>query len=153
MLITTTKSFEPQFWWCRQNMQRDHATWLIIAIWGQFQDVYVLKNVQIDSYMCATCHAFIPFCSMHPEMLTIRALLNGDQLCGHVYVAWPNYSNHCCRQQIKVSWDYGYLPGRKLSQSNTVSAQSSCLNLILINLCVFHDIITDIVIASGNPSI
>ena len=44
--------------------------------------------------MCATCHAFIPFCSMHLEILTIRAPLNGDQLCGHVYVAWPNYSNH-----------------------------------------------------------
>ena len=44
------------------------------------QDVYVLKNVQIDSYMCA-------FCSMHPGILTIGASLNGDQLCGHVYVA------------------------------------------------------------------
>ena len=28
-----------------------------------------------------------------------------DQLCGHVYVAWPNYSNDCCRQQIKISSD------------------------------------------------
>ena len=61
-------------------MQRDHITWLIIALWGQSQDVYVLKNVQIDSYMCA-------FCSMHPGILTIGASLNGDQLCGHVYVA------------------------------------------------------------------
>ena len=27
--------------------------------------------------------------------------------CGHVYdhLAWPNYNNHCCWQQIKVSWD------------------------------------------------
>ena len=68
-------------------MQRGLITWLIIAIWGQRQDVYVLENVQIDSYMCATCHAFIPFCSMHPDIFTIRAPLNGDQLCGHVYVA------------------------------------------------------------------
>ena len=37
--------------------------------------------------MRAACHAFIPFCSMHPESLTTRAPLNGDQLCGHVYVA------------------------------------------------------------------
>jgi len=98
MLITTTKSFKLQFWWCRQNIQRDHITWLIIAIWGQCQDVCVLKNVQIELYMCATCHALIPFCSMHPEILTTRAQLNGDQFCWHVYVAWPNYSNHCCRQ-------------------------------------------------------
>ena len=68
-------------------MQRDHITWLIIAIWGQCQEVYVLKNVQIDSYMCATCHAFIAFCSMHPEILTIRVSLNRDQLYEHVYVA------------------------------------------------------------------
>ena len=105
VLTISTKSFEPQFWWCRQNMQRDHITWLIVAIWSRCQDVYVPENVQIDSYMCATCHAFIPFCNVHPGILTIRAPLNGDQLCGHVYVAWPNYSNHCCRQQIKVSWD------------------------------------------------
>jgi len=90
MLITTTKTFETQFRWCRQNMPRRHITWLSIAIWDQCQDVYVLNNVQIDSYMCATCHAFIPFCSMHPEIMTIRAPLNGDQLRGHVYVAWPN---------------------------------------------------------------
>ena len=68
-------------------MLRDHITWLIIAIQCQCQDVYVLKNVQIESYMCATCHAFIPFCSMHPKILTITAPLNGDQLCGHVYEA------------------------------------------------------------------
>ena len=80
-----TKSFEPQFWWCHQH-HGDHITWLIIAIWGQRQDVYGLKKVQIDSYMCTTCRAFIPFCSMHPEILTIRAPLNGDLLCGHVYV-------------------------------------------------------------------
>ena len=66
-------------------MQCDHITWLIIAIWGQCQDVCVLENVQIESYMCAIHHAFIPFCSMHPGILTIRAQLNGDQLCGHVY--------------------------------------------------------------------
>ena len=68
-------------------MPRGHITWLSIAIWDQCQDVYVLNNVQIDSYMCATCHAFIPFCSMNPEIMTIRAPLNGDQLRGHVYVA------------------------------------------------------------------
>ena len=63
-------------------MQCGHVTWLMGAIWGQCQDVYVLKSVQIDSYMCAMCHAFIPFGSMHTEILTIRAPLNGDQLCG-----------------------------------------------------------------------
>ena len=65
-------------------MQGDHITWLIIAVWGQCQVFYVLGNGQIESYMCATRHAFIPFCSMHPGILTIRAPLNGDQLCGHV---------------------------------------------------------------------
>ena len=80
-----------------------HITWLIIAMCGQYQDVDVLKNVQIDPYMFASCHAFIPFGSLHPEIVTIRAPLNGDQLCGHVYVASPNYSNQCCKQQIKVS--------------------------------------------------
>ena len=68
-------------------MPRGYITWLTIAIWDQCQDVYVLNNVQIDSYMSATCHAFIPFCSMHPEIMTIRVPLNGDQLRGHVYVA------------------------------------------------------------------
>ena len=70
-------------------------TWLTIAMCGQCQDV----DVQINPYMFASCHAFIPFGSMHPEIVTIRA----PQLCGHVYVASPNYSNHCCKQQIKVS--------------------------------------------------
>ena len=79
-MLITTKSFEPQFWWCRQNMQQDHTTWLIIAIWGQRQDVYVLKNVQIDSYMCAICHAFIPFCSIHPWIFTRRAPLNRSKV-------------------------------------------------------------------------
>ena len=41
----------------------------------------VLENVQTESYICATHHAFIPFFCMHPEILTVRAPLNGDQLC------------------------------------------------------------------------
>ena len=99
-----------------------------------------------------------------PRGTVALAPLNGDQLCGHVYVAWPNYSNNCCRQQIKVSWDMEYIPGRKWSQSNTVSAQSSCLNSKTISVSgfkswdykfifVFHDLISDIVITSGNPTI
>ena len=66
-------------------MQRDHITWLIIAIWDQCQDVYVVENVQTESYMCATRHAFIPFCRLHPDILTIKAPLNGDLLCGHIH--------------------------------------------------------------------
>ena len=66
-------------------MQCGHITWLIVATQGQRQDVYVLDTVQIESYICATCHAFIPFCSMQPGTLTIRAPLNWDQLCGHIY--------------------------------------------------------------------
>ena len=62
----------------------------------------------------------------------------GDQLCGHVYVAWPNYSNHCCRQQIKVSWDQGYLSGRKCSQRSIVSAQSSFFNFKTISVTDFN---------------
>ena len=90
----------------------------------------------LDSYMSAKCHASIPFCSMHPDIVTIRAPLNGDQLCGRVYthLAWPTYSNHCCRQYIKVSWDLGYLSDRKCSQSSTVSAQSSCFNFKTISV-------------------
>ena len=98
-----------EFWTAVLMMLSELAVWPYYmanySLWGQCQDVYVVKNVQIVSYMCAACHAFIPFCSKHPEILTVRALLNGDQLCGHVYIAWPNYSNYCCRQQIMVSWD------------------------------------------------
>ena len=98
-----------EFWTAVLVMPSEHAAWPdYMAKYShrcQCQDVCLHKSFQIDSHMCATCHAFIPFCSMHPEILTIRAPLNGDQLCGHVHGAWPNYSNHCCRQQIKVSWD------------------------------------------------
>ena len=64
-------------------MPSEHAVWpwLIVAICGQHQDVYVVENVQTESYICATHHAFIPFFCMHPEILTVRAPLNGDQLC------------------------------------------------------------------------
>ena len=72
-----------------------------------------------------------------PDIVTISAPPNWDQLCGYVYVAWPNYSNHCCRQQIKISWYYGYAPGRKWSQSNIVSAQSSCFNFKTISVSDF----------------
>ena len=119
----------------QNNNESEHAacmTWLITAIWGQCQNVYIHKKKSdriIHYYMCATRHAFIPFCSMHPESLAIRVPLNGDQLCGHVYthlaytyLVWPNYSNHYSRQQIKVSWDYGYLSGWKCSQRSTASA-------------------------------
>ena len=51
----------------------DHLAWLIIAISGQCQDVSVLGNVEIESDMCATRHAFTLFCSM-----------DHDQLCEHV---------------------------------------------------------------------
>ena len=73
-----------------------------------------------------------------PDIVTISAPLNGDQLCGHVYIAWPNYCNHCCRQQIKVSWDWGYLSGRKCSQGGIVSAQSSCFNFKTISETDFN---------------
>ena len=99
-----------------------------------------------------------------PDIVTISAPLNGDQLCGHVYIAWPNYCNHCCRQQIKVSWDWGYLLGRKCSQGGIVSAQSSCFtfktilvtdlnSLGITNLCFPWPNYRYIVIASVNPSI
>ena len=97
-----------ELWTAVLVMPYEHAAWpYYMANYSHTVSVprCLLKKVQIDSYMCAACHAFIPFCSMHPEILTIRAPLNGDQLCGHVYVAWTNYSNHSCRQQIKVSWD------------------------------------------------
>ena len=69
-----------------------------------------------------------------PDIVTTRAPLNGDQLCGHVYIAWPNYSNHCCKEQIKVSWDKGYLSGRTCSQGSIASAQSSCINFKTISV-------------------
>jgi len=69
------------------------------------------------------------------------------------------------RQLIKVSWDYGYLSGRKCSQMSIVSAQSSCFNFKTISVTDFNSpritnlcfswpnrLIMDIVIASGNPS-
>ena len=66
-------------------MQRDHIAWLIVTRWGQCQDVDVLENVHVESCMRATRHAFILFCSMHPDISTIRAPLNGNQFGGHVY--------------------------------------------------------------------
>ena len=93
--------------------------------------------------MYAKRHAFILFCSMHPDIMTIRALLNGDQLCGHVYVAWPNYSNHCCRQQINVSLGVTFRP--KGTQRSIVSAQSSCFNFKTISVTDFNSAgITDL---------
>ena len=63
-------------------------------------------------HVCSTScfHSILRYA---PEMLSIRAPLN--RLCGHVYahLTWPNYNNHCCRQQIKACWDEGYLSGRK----------------------------------------
>ena len=86
---------------------------------------------RIIVYVCKTSCFLIPFCTMH---LTISAPLNGDQLCGHVYVLWPNYSSHCCRQQINVSWDMGYLSGQKSTKRSIVSAQSSCFNFKTISV-------------------
>ena len=107
-LTPTTK-----FWTTVLVMPSEHAAWPYnmanyshMGLMPRCLSLYVLENVQIKSYMCAT-HVFIPFCSMHPDILTIRVLLNEDQLCGQVYAhfVWPNYSNHYCRQQMKVSWN------------------------------------------------
>jgi len=72
------------------------------------------------------------------DIMPISAPLNGDQLCGHVYIAWPNYNNHCCRQQIEVSWDQWYLLDPKSFQRNIVSTQGSCINFETILVTYFQ---------------
>ena len=139
--LITTNSFELQLWWCHQNMQSGYITWLIVATQCQCQDVYVLDIVQIESYICATRHAFIPFCSTQHGTLTIRAPLNWDQLCGHIYahLAWPNYSNHCCRQQIKVSCRCAKVPRKPVQEiSNTHVFHFITTKIILKHTRVFN---------------
>ena len=89
--------------------------------------------------MCAKRDVFLNSIWQYaPAIVTVRAPLHGDQLCGHVYVAWPNYSNHCYRQQMRVSWDMGYLSGHKCSQRSIVCAQSSCFNFESISVIYFN---------------
>ena len=106
MLVWKTNNKE--FWTAVLVMPSEHAAWpYYMANYRNMGSVpRCLCTVQTGSYMCATRHAFIPFCSMHPAIVTIRTPVNGYQLCGQVYahLAWPDYSNHCCGQQIKVSW-------------------------------------------------
>ena len=59
MLITTTKSFELQFWSFRQNMQRDHITWLIIAICGSVK-MSVYLNMFRYNHTCVQ-HVMLSF--------------------------------------------------------------------------------------------
>ena len=101
--------------------------------------IYVPENVRQDHSTCVL--NVMPFNSVlqyAADIVTIRVPLNGDQLCGRIYVAWPNDSNRCCRQHIKVSWDQGYLSGQKCSLTSILSAQSSCFNFKTMLVTYFH---------------
>ena len=133
-----------EFWTAVLVMQSEHAGW----------PYYIAKLSNTGSVPRCLCtwkcsYRIIHECntsSFHyiqqyaPDIVTIRIPLNGDQLCGQVYahLPWPNYGHHWCRQQIKVSWDYGYLSRRKCSRRSTVFAQSSCFNFKTISVTDFN---------------
>ena len=99
-----------EFWTAVWVMPSEHAGWpSYMANYSHVGSVprclCIWKCSDNIMHVCNTpCFHFI--LQYAPNIVTIRAPLNGDQLCGHVYahLAWHNYSNNCCSQQ--TLWVY-----------------------------------------------
>ena len=89
-----------EFWTTVLVMPSEHAAWpYYMANYSHMGSVLRCLNTwKCSDRIIHVCNTLSVHFAVSTGILTIRALLNGDQLCGHIYahLVWPNYSNCCC---------------------------------------------------------